>query len=157
MRRAAGQELYQENFGPLIELELENPKKKTITKSQRYDDISLSLFLCSPSTASWLLLLLLLKYCPLPFCAGSGNGLLERSLQYSSFQNVFFSTGGGTLRNAAIGFVGILISGRNPSGGGSKRCGVGDLRAVAGEPGALPRPVGGAKVLCCGGGGRGAT
>lgn len=77
---------------------------------------------------------------------------------YSSFQNVFFSTGGATLRSAAMGFGGILISGRNPSGGGSKRCGVGDLRAVAGEPGALRRPVGGANVLgCCGGGGGGAA
>lgn len=122
----------------------------------------------SPSTTSEGLLLLLL---PLPLlllfplvypsvgaAVTSGRGLLERSLQYSSFQNVFFSTGGGTLRSAAIGLGGILISGRKPSGGGSKRCGVGDLRAVAGEPGALRRPVGGASVLgCWGGGGGGAA
>lgn len=33
------------------------------------------------------------------------------------------------MRNAAIGFGGILISGRMPIGGGSKLCGRGDLRA----------------------------
>uniref|UniRef100_A0A0A1XCQ5 Nuclear hormone receptor FTZ-F1 n=1 Tax=Zeugodacus cucurbitae TaxID=28588 RepID=A0A0A1XCQ5_ZEUCU len=88
-------------------------------------------------------------------------GDLERSRTYSSFQKVFFSTGGGTLRNAAIGFDGILISGRKPNGGGSKRCGVGDLRCALGEPGALPGPppfCGGANVLeeLGGGGGGGA-
>lgn len=88
-------------------------------------------------------------------------GLLERSRTYSSFQKKFFSTGGGTLRKAAIGFGGILISGRNPIGGGSKRCGVGDLRCAFGEPGALPGPApfcGGANVEkeLGGGGGGGA-
>lgn len=92
-------------------------------------------------------------------------GLFERSLTYASFQNVFFSTGGGTLRRAAIGLGGILISGRKPIGGGSNLCGVGDLRAIFGEPGALPGPPpfdGGASVfellenVFVGGGGGGA-
>lgn len=55
----------------------------------------------------------------------------DRSLRNSSPQSTSFGLGAGTLLSAAIGFDGILISGRNPNGGGSNDCG--DFRAVDGE------------------------
>lgn len=51
--------------------------------------------------------------------AEGGIGLLDRSLRNSSLQSTSLGFGGGTFRNAAIGFDGILISGLQPIGGGS--------------------------------------
>uniref|UniRef100_A0A182UP02 Uncharacterized protein n=1 Tax=Anopheles merus TaxID=30066 RepID=A0A182UP02_ANOME len=60
-------------------------------------------------------------------CCGRSSCCFSR--RYSSIQKSFFGCGRGALRNAAIGFGGIFISGRMPIGGGSKLCGRGDLRA----------------------------
>lgn len=74
------------------------------------------------------------------FCSAiilGGIGLTERdrSLRNSSPQSTSFGFGAGTFFSPAIGFGGILISGRKPNGGGSNDCddGCGDFRAIDGE------------------------
>lgn len=54
-----------------------------------------------------------------PSLCGITAGLLDRSFRYSSTQKSSLCCGLGVGFSRAIGLGGILISGRNPNGGGS--------------------------------------
>lgn len=84
-----------------------------------------------------------------------GIGLFDRSRRYSSTQKSSFGFGVATFRSVAIGFDGILISGRNPNGGGSKLCGCGDLRDGDGDRFALFGGAPNCDLVGAGGGGGG--